>query len=223
MTGPRVALAVLAKDLRVDLRRGDRIGQMAFFAALVTVLLSLTLPTITIDTRSWLPPLIWIVFLLTSILGLTRSFQSEVQGDAGLALSQVPCDRGWVFLGKLGANFATLAAIELWTAGLFAVFLNVHWDRAPLGCAAVAMLGALGLSAAGTLFAAMAVRAQHHEFLLPLLLFPLMLPILVIASRAMARGLDGQDIGSGALGFLGVYAWVLLVIGFVVFDYVLEE
>jgi heme exporter protein B len=223
VTGPRVAAAVFAKDLRVDLRRGDRIGQMAFFAALVTVLLSLALPTVTVDTRNWLPPLLWIVVLITSILGLTRSFQSEAQGDAGIALAQVPCDRGWVFLGKLGANFATLVALVLWTALLFAVFLQVAWERAPLGCLAIGVLGALGLSAAGTLFAAMAVRAQHHEFLLPLLLFPLMLPILLIASRATSRGLAGQGVDSASLGFLAVYAWILLVVGFVVFDYVLEE
>jgi len=103
------------------------------------------------------------------------------------------------------------------------VFLNVAWQRAPRACAAGGLLGALGLSAAGTLFAAMAVRAQHHEFLLPLLLFPLMLPILVMASRATARGLEGQAVSSGELGFLGVYAWILLVVGFLVFDYVLEE
>ena len=223
MTGPRVAVAVLAKDLRIDLRRGDRIGQMGFFAALVTVLLSLALPTVTVDTRTWLPPLLWIVVLFTSILGLTRSFQSEAQWDAGIALAQAPCDRGWVFLGKLGANFATLVAIQLWTALLFGVFLHVAWERAPLACLAVGALGALGLSAAGTLFAAMAVRAQHHEFLLPLLLFPLMLPILVVASRATSRGLEGSVVDGWSLGFLGVYAWILLVVGFVVFDYVLEE
>jgi len=66
VTGPRVAVAVLAKDLLLDLRGGERLGQMAFFAALVTVLLSLALPAVTVDTQSWLPPLLWVVFLFTS-------------------------------------------------------------------------------------------------------------------------------------------------------------
>ena len=68
--GPRVALAVLAKDLRLDLRSGDRLGHMAVFAAMLVALLSITLPPVSAETEAWLPALAWIVFLMTSLLGL---------------------------------------------------------------------------------------------------------------------------------------------------------
>ena len=75
--GPRVAAAVLGKDLRLDLRTRDRLGHMAVFAALIVVLLGLTLPTSRAARADWIPALLWIVFLFTSLLGLSRSFQAE--------------------------------------------------------------------------------------------------------------------------------------------------
>jgi heme exporter protein B len=218
-----VALAILGKDLVLDLRSRDRVGHMGVFAALIVALLSITLPSITPATSAWLPALVWIVFLLVSLLGLARAFQSEVDEGAIVMLAQVPCDRGWVFLGKAGANAATLFLVQIWTAVLFAVFLQVPWERAPWVAIGASLLGAVGLSALGTLLAAMSVAARFREFLLPVLLFPLILPVLVFASQALARGLSGEAVPGLWWGALILYDWIVLVVGFLVFDYVLEE
>ena len=77
MSGPRVALAALWKDLLLDLRARDRLGHMIVFSALVVVLLSLARPTSAPSASAWIPTLLWVVFLFTSLLGLGRSFQSE--------------------------------------------------------------------------------------------------------------------------------------------------
>ena len=86
--GPRVAVAVLGKDLLLDLRSRDRIGHMAVFAALIVVLLGLTLPTSRAARADWIPALLWIVFLFTSLLGLSRSFQAETEQGAVALLMQ---------------------------------------------------------------------------------------------------------------------------------------
>ncbi len=221
--GPRVALAVLAKDLRLDLRSRDRLGHMAVFALMIVALLSFTLPPVTAATAPWIAALAWIVFLLTSLLGLGRSFQSEVEQGAIVNLVQAPCDRGWVYLGKAGANAVTLLAIEVWTAVLFTVFLEASWERALASAAAVGLLGALGLAALGTLLAAMSVAARFHEFLLPVLLFPLILPVLIVASRATALAMKGSSVDWFSWGFLVLYDWIVLLVGYFVFDYVLED
>lgn len=223
MTGPRVAAAVLAKDLQLDLRTRDRAGHMAMFAFILVALLSITLPAATPETRAWLPALVWIVFLLTSLLGLARSFQGEVDDGAIALLAQAPCDRGWVFLGKGGANALTLVAVQLWTALLFEIFLDVAWERALAATLAVGALGAIGLAAIGTLLAAMAVAARFREFLLPVLLFPLILPILVFASHATGAALAGQPIERGWWGALVFYDAIVVLVGYFVFDYVLED
>ncbi len=224
MTGPRVAGAVLRKDLLLDIRSRDRIGHMAVFAALVVVLLSITLPTASAEARTtWTPALLWVVFLFTSLLGLARSFQAETEGGAIATLAGAPCDRGWIFLGKAAANFVSLMGVGLWTAALFAVFLDVDWSRAPGMNLGIGALGAAGLSVLGTLLSSMSASARFREFLLPVLLFPLILPVLVFASRAMAESLGQGQVDPMYWGMLGLYDWVFLLAGYLVFDYILEE
>jgi len=222
--GPRVAAAVLRKDLLLDLRSRDRLGHMAVFAALVVVLLSITLPAASAEARAaWTPALLWVVFLFTSLLGLARSLQTETEGGAIETLAGVPCDRGWIFLGKACANFVALIGVALWMAVLFAALLDVDWSRAPGVCLGIGVLGALGLSILGTLLSSMSASARFREFLLPVLLFPLVLPLLVIASWATQSALEGGEIETMYWGTLALYDWIFLLAGYFVFDYILEE
>jgi heme exporter protein B len=223
MTGPRIALAVFWKDVRLDLRTRDRLGHMAVFSALVVVLLSIALPTPTAETRPWLPVLLWVVLLFASLLGLTRSLQTEVEEGALAVLTLAPCDRGWVFLGKGAANLVSLLGIEVWTAGLFAVFLGLSWGPALPGAIWAGLLGGVGLAALGTMLTTMATSARFREFLLPVLLFPLALPVLVVASRATAEALAARSVPGLWWGALGLYDWVFVVIPYLTFDYLLED
>jgi heme exporter protein B len=223
MTGPRIALAVLWKDIRLDLRTRDRLGHMAVFSALVVVLLSIALPTPTAETRPWLPVLLWVVLLFASLLGLTRSLQTETEEGALAVLTLAPCDRGWVFLGKGAANLIALLGIEVWTAGLFSVFLGLAWGPALPEAIWAGLLGGVGLAALGTMLTTMATSARFREFLLPVLLFPLALPVLVIASRATAEALDGRSVPGLWWGALALYDWVFVVIPYLTFDYLLED
>lgn len=221
--GPRVALAVLAKDLRLDLRSRDRLGHMAVFAALVVVLLALALPGSRSARADWIPALLWVVFLFTALLGLSRSFQAETEDGAIALLMQAPCDRGWVYLGKAAANLVALVGIQVWTAILFSIFLGVEWANSLPTALGVALLGAAGLSALGSLLSAMSMFVRFRDFLFPILLFPLALPLLVIASRMTAAALDGAPIEPLWWLALGLYDWIFGWIGYLVFDYVLED
>ena len=221
--GVRVATAVLAKDLLLDLRSRDRLGHMAVFSALVVVLLSISLPAAKSAAALWIPALMWVVFLFTSLLGLSRSFLAETAGGAIATLAGAPCDRGWVFLGKAGANFLVLLGVEIWTAMLFAVFLEVDWAPAVWPALGIALLGAAGLASVGTLLSALSARARFREFLLPVLLFPLILPVLVFASQATADALATGEVRGLHWGALALYAWVFTLAGYFVFDHVLED
>lgn len=223
MNGPRVAAAVLRKDLLLDLRSRDRLGHMMVFAALVVVLLSISLPSGGSAPRPWLPVLLWVVFLFASLLGLARSFRAETEQGALVLLVQAPCDRGWVFLGKAGANLIALVLLELFTALLAGLFLEVSWTGALPTFLGIGLLGAIALSGVGTLLSAMATSSRYPDFLLPIAYFPLILPVLVIASRATATALGGGDVPALWWGVLALYDWVFLLISYFVFDYVLEE
>ncbi len=223
MSGPRIALAVFAKDLLLDWRSRDRLGHMAVFSALVIVLVSIALPTGEPALRGWIPVLLWVVFLFTALLGLARSFGCETEEGALALLAGVPVDRGWVFLGKAAANWLALCAIELWTALLSGLFLEVDWSAASPAVLAVGALGALGLAVVGTLLAALSAQARFREFLLPVLLFPLVLPVLVLASRMTAEALAGRVVAPLELGTLAVYAWAFALIAYFSFEQLLED
>jgi heme exporter protein B len=221
--GPAVALAVLEKDLRLDFRTRDRLGHMAVFALLVVALLSIVVPASQTERSAWSPALLWVVVLFTSLLGLARSFQSETEGGALALLVQAPVDRGWVFLGKSAATALALIGVELWTAVLFTVFLDLDWSAAWPQALGAGLLGALGLAALGTLLSAMSVAVRFREFLLPVLLFPLVLPVLVFASRITIEALAGRDAPGQLWAAFVLYDWVFALIGYFVFDYVLED
>ncbi len=223
MTGARVAWVVFLKDLRLDLRTRDRVGHMAVFSALVVVLMAIALPTPGPESRTWLPVLLWVVVLLTALLGLARSFQAEVDEEALAVLALAPCDRGWIFLGKAGANGIALLGIEIWTALLFSLFLGVSWTSALPAVLGVGVLGAVGVAGIGTLLSAMSTSARYREFLLPVLLFPLVLPVLVLASFATADSIAGNPVPDLLWGALALYAWISVVIPYLVFDYLLED
>ena len=196
---------------------------MAMFAFILVALLSITLPSVTDETRDWLPSLFWVVLLLTSLLGLARSFQSEVDDGAIAALVQVPCDRGWVFVGKAGANTVALVVVLLWTALLFEIFLDLGWQRGWAKALGVGLLGSLGLATIGTLLGAMAVAARFRDFLLPVLRFPLVLPILVFASQATGVALKGASIPVHWWSALILYDLIVALVGYFCFDAVLED
>jgi heme exporter protein B len=223
MNGARVALAIFAKDLRLDLRTRERIGHMAVFALLVVALLSIVLPSARAERLAWSPALLWVVLLFASLLGLARSFAAEAEGGAIALLAQAPVDRGWVFLGKAGANALALFGVALWSGVLFSVFLGVEWGAGYGAALLAAALGALGLAAVGTLLAALSLAARFREFLLPLLLFPLVLPVLVLASRCTGLALEGRDVPGLYWSAFALYDWVFVLVGYFVFDAVLEE
>ena len=223
MSGPRIAAAVLQKDLRLDLRSRDRLGHMAVFALLVVALLSIFAPSAKAERLAWTPALLWVVLLFTSLLGLARAFQSETEEGAIALLVQAPVDRGWIFLGKAGATLIALLGVELWTAALFTVFLDVDWSPGLAACAGAGLLGAVGLAAVGTLLSALSVGLRFREFLLPVLLFPLVLPILVFASKITAAGLGGGEVRAQVWVAFALYDWVFALIGYFVFDGVLED
>jgi len=213
VNGLEVARAILAKDLLLDLRTRDRLGHMAVFALLVVAMLSIVVPASRPERLAWSPALLWVVMLFTSLLGLSRSFQSETEGGAFALLVQAPVDRGWVFLGKACANAVALIGALLWTGLLFTIFLDVDWSGAWLAALGAGVLGAVGLAALGTLLSAMSVAVRFREFL----------PVLVLASSLTAAALAERAAPPLWWAVLALYDWVFVLLGYFVFDYVLED
>lgn len=220
----RVALAVFMKDILTEWRSRDRVVAMAIFSLLMAMVFHFALPTLDRATLAEaLAGLLWTAFVFSALLGLNRSFALELENDALSNLILVPGNRGWVFVGKAAANFVLVALTAAMTSFAFAVLFDVDL-RPHLGplCVVIA-LGLLGLCTIGTLFSCMAVRTRFREVLLPILLLPALFPLLAGAVDGTLAVLAGDPLPFASLQLLIVVDGIYAVIGFIGFDFILDE
>lgn len=216
-----VLRAVLWKDLLCEWRSRDRLPAMLVFSLLTVMVLRFSQPPG--QASAGAPGLLWVAYVFAAVLGMNRGFALELENEALSGLALAPVDRGWIYLGKTLANGLLLAVAQLTTAVCFAVLFDVDLLAVALPFLGVALLGAVGLAAAGTLFAGISVRTRYREVMLPLLLFPLLVPLLVGAVQATADLLAGEPVHAGAIQLLAVYDAVFLIASFLLFEYVLDE
>ena len=219
-----VLRAVLWKDLLSEWRSRDRLPAMLVFALLTVVVLRFSQPGASLaGNPPGAPGLLWVAYVFAAVLGMNRAFALELENEALAGLALAPVDRGWIFLGKAAANLLLLALAQVTTGLFFAILFDVDLLSVAAPFLGVALLGAVGLTAAGTLFAGISVRTRYREVMLPLLLFPLLVPLLVGAVQATAGLLGEGRAGPAALQLLAVYDGVFLIASFLLFEYVLDE
>jgi len=143
-------------------------------------------------TRDISGGLLWIVFAFAGALLLNRSFARELQNDCLDALVASPISGAALFLGKALANLALLLAVEALSFPVFAVFYNMDCTRHFWLIVLVAVLGGWGLTVIGTMFSALTVNIRLREVMLPVLVYPTMLPCLM-AAMALTTQLLGTD------------------------------
>jgi heme exporter protein B len=159
------------------------------------------------------------------MLGLGRTFQMDEEDGAFQGILLAPIPRDAVYLGKVMANFILLVVVVALVFLVFGVFFNLRFGSEPLVLTTVMLLGILGFAAIGTLFSAISHRTTMGETLLPILVFPLLVPVLIFGVTATARLFAGRPVAevSGNVRILAAYAIVGLVAGAGLFRYVVEE
>jgi heme exporter protein B len=225
MGGLRSVYLLLAKDVLIELRNRETFTVMVFFAVVILFLFHFSLNPERENTTQLAPGLLWLAFMFTGVLGLGRSFQAEQTNDCLEQLLLIPGDRGNIFLGKLVGNIVFMLAVELVILPLFALFFQLDLWGVGLPLLAVAVLGTLGFAIIGTLFSALTANLRAREVLFPLLLFPLVVPVVVGAVTASGVILGGGTLGeaSGWLKLLGTFDTIFLAIGYLTFEFVVEQ
>jgi heme exporter protein B len=217
--------AMTWKDVRVELRARERMNAMLFFAALVLFIFNFALGPDRERLREVAPGLLWLAFLFTGMLGLGRSFQAERENECFEELLLTPGDRESLYFGKLAGNILFMVMAEALILPLFAILYNLDIWRWLPGLMLVAVLGTVGFSTIGTLLAAMTAHLRAREVMLPLLLFPLTVPVILGAVHATDALLAGRGLTDAA-------HWIKLLVGFdviflvvcpLLFEFVLEE
>lgn len=217
--------AILWKDIVVELRTKERLSSMFFFALLVIVIFNFVFEPGSEAMREMAPGILWVTFTFAGLLGLTRSFTMERENGCMSGLLLCPADRGAIFVGKALGNIVFMAVVEAVSLPFFAVFMNVA-VLPSLGRLLILMaLGTLGFSTVGTLFSAMSTNTKMREVMLPLLLFPILVPILLAVVKGTEAALAGEPL-AGVAGWLKIavaFCGIFTAASILLFDYVVEE
>ena len=217
--------AIFRKDLLIELRTKDSLNAMLFFGVVVLVVFNFALESGRDSMRQAAAGILWVAFAFSGTLGLNRTFAAEKENGCLQGLLLVPADRGVVYLGKMLAAsvFMLLAEAVIFVFSVVLFNLTV-WAEIPY-LALVFMIGTLGFTAVGTLLAAISVNTKLREVLLPLILFPVVLPILVNAVEATNIILNAFDSAALRLPLtvMSVFTIVFGTLSYVVFEHVLED
>jgi heme exporter protein B len=213
------------KDVRIELRTREILSATGLMSLVTLVLVSFAIGLNAAVVREVAPGLLWVLLAFSSAIGLGRSFQMERELGAGLAVLAAPVDRMAILLAKSASNWLWILAVQAFTLPLFAVLLNldVHRHIGPLSV--VVLLGTAGLSIVGTLFAAMTSVVRLREAMLPIVLFPIAMPLLIAcvgATRTILAG-DALSLASPELRLLGAFDIILGASSLVLFETVVEE
>lgn len=171
------------------------------------------------------PGLLWLAFIFTGTLGLTQLFQPEKENRCLEALLLCPMDRAALYLAKIFFNLLMMLLVEVIVFPLFFVLFNLDlWSQLP-SLFFVALLGTIGFCVLGTLFSGVTVKARARELLLPLILFPLMIPVILATIRGMELILQTGSFEDASpwLRLLFVFDVIFSTAGFLIFEWVIEE
>lgn len=218
------ARAIARKDLALEQRTRANFNGIAFLAVLMLLLFGFALGPDVEALRQASTGVLWLTVLFSGVLAFNRSYQLELDGGALDVLLMYPGRRWPLFIGKLVANLAFVLLVEAIVLPLASVLYQVPLFSPFTGMAGVLFLGTLGFVTLGTFYAAMASRVRAREVLLPLLLFPMLVPLLVAAVGATKAVLVKDPMGDGA-------AWIRMLVAFdvifltgtvLVFEHVIE-
>jgi heme exporter protein B len=216
--------AIARKDLTTELRSKAGFNAVASLGVTILILLGLALGPDAATLRNAAVGAVWLATLFSGVLAFNRSFQVELESGALESLLQYPGPRWTIYAGKLLSNLIFVSAMVaiVMTVGvvLFGVTIPATWPA----LLAVMALGVVGLVVLGTFYASMASRSRAREVLLPLLLFPMLVPLLLAATTA-SKALLGADLmhEAGAwIRLLAAYDLVFLIATFLAFEHVID-
>ena len=223
-------VAIIKKDIRSELRTKEMVASMFVFSVLVLLIFNFTLSLDRETTLALAPGILWVAFVFAGSLGLNRSFASERENRSIHGLMLAPVDRSALYFGKLVSNVIFMLVAEVFLLPLFMVFFNLNLfaelePAAFMTFLLVVGLGTLGYAAVGTTLAAIAANTTMREVLLPVLLFPVAVPV-VIGAAESTRLIFQPDLFNSPwvwIRLLAVFAVVFIVVSWLTFEYVLEE
>lgn len=222
---PRSVGVLLAKDLLIEWRTRARLNALVFFALATLLLFSFAVGPDTKLLARNAGGYLWLALLFASVLALGESFRVEQENLTLDGLRLAPADARAIFLSKAVGNTLLLVGLGALLIPVMVALYGVQVAMGPLPFALTLLLGCMAISAPGTVYSAIASNARARDVLLPLLLFPLIIPALLAAAKATSLVLQGdpmEQLGSW-FGLLSGFNLIYWGLGFALFPRVIED
>ena len=219
----KATFAVVWKDLAAELRSRELLSAMLVFSLLVIIIFNFALDLEPKTRQEVTPGVLWATFAFAGTLGLNRSMAVEKDRGCLDGLLLAPVDRAAIYIGKVISNLAFMLIVEAIVLPIYSALYGINLFNP--GLLLVILLGSIGYTAVGTLLASMAMQARTRDVLLPILLFPVAIPVLLAAVKASTGFLNGAEMAEimPSLNLLIVYDLVFTAVAFMFFDQVVEE
>jgi heme exporter protein B len=204
----RQAAVIMRKDLRAELRTKETLNAAVSFSVSILLLFSFALDPTGEQTADIGGGILWMIFLFSGTLVFNRSFARELPNDCLDALVSSPATPAAIFLGKCFAGFLLMLIVEVLSIPVFGLFFGGRILDHPLQLAGILLLATWSVTVMGTTFSALTVNLRLRELMLPVLVYPMLLPAMLAAFRLLTALVAGQPIaGEDA-------QWVRLLLGF---------
>ena len=200
----RTAWLVLRKDVAIEAKSWEVLTTTLFFAVSCVLIFSFAFVREGRAVEDAAAGILWIAIAFSGTLALGRTFERERYGETLRALLLAPAPRAALYVGKLLGMLALLGLAELLLVPLVALLFQATLFARPLLLIALLAGGTIGFCAVGTLFAAMLVRARSRDVLLPILLYPIIIPVIIAGVRGTAALLGAAPDEPAAIMWIGV-------------------
>jgi heme exporter protein B len=217
--------AIVWKDFITELKTRELFSSMFIFALLVIIIFVFSVNLSIVGAREIGPGVLWVAFLFAGTIGLNRSFMLEKENGCLQGLLLAPLDRTALYFGKLVSNFVFLLIMEAFMLPLFMIFFNIDLIQHLLPLLYVILVGTLGFCAIGTLLSSLSVNLKTRDIMLPILLYPLMVPIVIGSVQMTGQVLSGVPL-SDMMNWVSLtlcFDVIYIAVSIMTIDFVLEE
>jgi len=217
---------IVRKDLRVELRSREILYTTLFFALSIVLVFSFSFVRAGVAVEDAAAGILWVAIAFSGTLALGRAFERERQNETLRGLLMSPAERPALYLAKLIGVLILLFAVELLVVPLVALLFQAPLFLYPFYFAGLLITGTIGFCAVGTLFAAMLGRARSRDVLLPILLYPITVPVIIAGVRGTAALLQADadlPIARAWLSMLVFFDVVFITLALWTFEAVMTE
>lgn len=218
-------LHIAKKDLYAEWKTRQTISTMLIFSGMVIVIFSFAFDPSSNSMKAVIPGVLWVIIVFSGILGLNRSFLSEYKNDNLSGMMAAPIDSSSIYLGKLLANLIMVLIVEVVSIPFLFLLFDFRWMGSFPYFIGTLLLGTFGFISIGTFLAALSANSRSSEMLLPVILFPVAIPVLIGAVQSTKIILTNIENLSSAISWMqlmAAYDLIFFVLCFLLFEYVVE-